>query len=109
MLLSNPSISKIVIKNDMECIYHCVHGTSCLYTWSASALIELFLCQLDFFLIRNLYMEMFVYTCMCMCDQKTPALHLAGNKPSPKPLLLALKIYMLPKMSSIPNELWIER
>ena len=70
--------------------YHCVHGTSCLYTWSASALIELSLCQLDFFLIRNLYMEIFVYTCMCMCDQKTLALHLVGNKPSPKPVYCLL-------------------
>ena len=40
--------------------YHCVHGTSCLCTLSASAFIEPSLYQLDFF-FRNLFME----TCFC--------------------------------------------
>ena len=39
---------------------------------------------------------------MCICDQKTAVLYLAGHKPSQKPgILLALKIYMLLKMPSI--------
>ena len=40
--------------------YHCVHGTSCLRTLSASVCIETSLHQLDFF-FENLFME----TCFC--------------------------------------------
>ena len=45
----------------MEYIYHCVHGTSCLCTLSASAFIEPSLYTSANFIFRNLFME----TCFC--------------------------------------------
>ena len=45
----------------MECIYHCVHGTSCLCTLSASTFIEPSLYTSARFLFRNLFME----ACFC--------------------------------------------
>ena len=49
----------------MERIYHCVHGTSCLCTLSASALMffQPSLHQLDFFK-KSFYRDLYVHVCI---------------------------------------------